>query len=99
MGANAQELVIEFRRGDELPVNLLAEGDLIETTKPATSYVGVKKDFWLRMKNSDVQISFDGQNFSAIKDTLNGSIEAGAGTGMSGGIANAINLVFKAQLK
>jgi len=93
------ELIIEFRQGDELPVSITAEGDLMETTQSATSYIGVKKNFWLKVQQDEIQMSLDGTNFKNINEVVTGSIEAGTGSDQSGGIANAITLALKAFLK
>lgn len=93
------DMVIEFRQNDELPVSFEAQGDLLETRRTSVSYVGIKKNFWLRLSQNDVEISFDGASFKKLNESLTGSIEAGAGTGQAGGVANAINIVFKAFLK
>lgn len=93
------DVTIEFRQGDELPVTLLAQGDLMETTQTATSYVGIKKSFWIKSQSGKIQISLDGTNFKDIGDVLSGSLEADAGSATSGGIANGINVTFKAFLK
>ncbi|MGE3683773.1 MAG: hypothetical protein AB7G93_18795 [Bdellovibrionales bacterium] len=95
----AGDTVIEFRRGDELPVTLSAAGDLIETTRSATSYVGVKRDFWLKIQPSEIQISLDGTTFRDLGDVLYGGIEAGAGSEQNGGVADLIKVVFKSFLK
>jgi hypothetical protein len=91
-------MIVEFHEGDELPVNLSAEGDLLETTRSASSFVAVKKNFWIKAKQNKLRISFDGATYKDITDALTGSIGAGAGTGQ-GGPANGINLSFKATLK
>ncbi|MBX2993605.1 MAG: hypothetical protein KF681_02245 [Bdellovibrionaceae bacterium] len=93
------DVVVEFRQGDELPVTFEAEGDLIETRRASVSYIGVKKNFWLRLSQRDVEISFDGVAFKKLGDALSGSLEAGAGSAQNGGVADAINLMFKAYLK
>ena len=95
----AQDLKIEFRQGDELPVSLVAQGDLIETTRPEVSYVRVKKDFWLLMNQDKFQISWDGTHFRNIQEVLTGSIQAGASNDNGNGIANALNITFNAKIK
>lgn len=95
----AEELIVEFRQGDELPVSFTAEGDLIETSRAGVSYVSVKRNFWLKLQNNDVQMSLDGSAYRPVKDMLTGSLTAGAGSEENGGIANAINLGLKANLK
>lgn len=93
------DLIIEFRSGDELPVTLTAEGDLMQTTQSSTSYVGIKRNFWLKVQKQAVQISFDGVIFKEISEALTGSLNAEAGSQQNGGVANTINVVFKAFVK
>ena len=93
------DVVVEFRQGDELPVSFEAQGDLIETRQTSVSDIGIKKNFWLRLSQNDIEISFDGTTFKKINDVLTGSLEAGAGSAQNGGVADAINIVFKAFLK
>lgn len=93
------DIVVEFRQGDELPVSFEAQGDLIETRQSSVSYVGIKKNFWLRLSQNNVEISLDGTTFKKLGDVLNGSLEAGAGSAQNGGVADAISIVFKAFLK
>lgn len=93
------DVVVEFRQGDELPVTFEAEGDLIETRKASVSYVGIKKNFWLRLSQNDIEISLDGTTFKKLNKVLTGSLEAGAGSAQNGNVADAINIVFKAFLK
>ena len=92
-------LQVEFRQGDEIPVQLNAEGDLLETSESNPSYVTVKRGFWVQMKQDDVQISFDGTNYKPFKEAIAGTITAGASSDEQGGIANAINLGFKLLMK
>lgn len=93
------DIVIEFRHGDELPVTFTAEGDLLETTQHATSYIGVKRNFWLRMEQANVKISFDGVTFTELNEALEGSFQVGTGSDQGGGVAKAITLSFQAFLK
>lgn len=93
------DLIVEFRQGDELPVTFSAEGDLLETTHMATSYVGVKRNFWVRVQQTKLQMSLDGTSYKDISDVLSGSFQAGAGSDQNGGVASAINLALKAYLK
>lgn len=99
LGKQGQEVTIEFRQGDELPVSFEAKGDFLETTQKGISYVVVKRDFWLKPVNNDLQVSTDGVNFKPISEVASGSFSAGAGADQNGGAANAINLVFEAMLK
>jgi hypothetical protein len=93
------DVVVEFRQGDYLPVTFVAQGDLIETRQFSVSYVGVKRNFWLQLNQNNVEISLDGTTFRKISDVLTGALEAGAGSAQNGGLADAINITFKALLK
>jgi hypothetical protein len=93
------DVVVEFRQGDELPVTFEAQGDLIETRQTSMSYVGIKRNFWLRLSQNDVEISLDGTTFKKLNEVLTGSLEAGAGSAQNGGVADAITIMFKAFLK
>ena len=93
------DIIIEFRQGDELPVSFEAQGDLLETRQTGVSYVGIKRNFWLRLSQNNLEISLDGVTFKKITDVLKGSLEAGAGTAQNGGVADAINITFKTFLK
>ena len=93
------DMTIEFRQGDQLPINLKAEGDLVETPQPIPSTITVKRNFWIRSQSSKLQFSLDGQNFKDISDAISGSLEVGADTPTSGGIADAIHINFKSFLK
>lgn len=99
MSGVIDSITVEFRQGDVLPVNVSAEGDLVETTQSATSYITVKRNFWLRAERSNIQISLDGTQFKSLGEVLTGKLEATAGSDQAGGIANTINILFSAFLK
>ncbi|MCB9027382.1 MAG: hypothetical protein H6625_13755 [Bdellovibrionaceae bacterium] len=95
----SSELIVEFRQGDELPVAFSSKGDFLETVQVGTSYVEVKRDFWLKLKGNDVLMSLDGATYKPISDITTGSFSAEASSGSNGGPANAINLVLESYLK
>ena len=82
-----------------MPVSFSAEGDLFETTQSTVGYVGIKKNFWIKLQNNNVLMSLDNSNFKDIKDMISGSFEAGTGADQNGGLANTLNLALKAYLK
>lgn len=94
-----EEITVEFRQGDQLPVAIAAQGDLIETAHPESINVSVKRDFWIRLTGNVPQISFDGTNFRKVPEVLNGALSAGAGIDPNGGFANALNVVLSAYVK
>lgn len=93
------DVSIEFRQGDQLPVTFEAQGDLIETRQTSVSYIGIKKNFWLRVRRNEVEISWDGATFKKLNEVLKGSLEVGAGSTENGGVANAITIMFKSFMK
>jgi hypothetical protein len=93
------DVTIEFRQGDELPVSFSADGDLFETTQSSVGYVGIKRNFWIKLQNSNILMSLDNSNFKDIKEVISGSFEAGTGADQNGGLANTLNLALKAYLK
>ena len=93
-------MIVEFQEGDELPVTLKAEGDLIYTTYSSVSYVGIKRNFWLKLMDNKLELSLDGVVYKDIREVVSGKVLAGAGTADGqGGVADAINVVFEAFLK
>ncbi|MBL7544128.1 MAG: hypothetical protein JNL11_09940 [Bdellovibrionaceae bacterium] len=93
------DVVVEFRQGDEVPITFEAQGDLVETKQASVNYVGIKRNFWLRLSQNDIEISMDGTTFKKLNEVLTGSLEAGAGSAQNGGVADAITIMFKAFLK
>jgi hypothetical protein len=93
------ELIVEFRQGDELPVSFASEGDLIETTQTGTSYITVKRSFWLKVEGNDVQMSLNGTTYKPISEIVTGRFSAGTGSDSNEGPANAINLLLAVFLK
>lgn len=96
-----QELVIEFRQGDQLPLSFSSEGDILETLETRNiSPVLVKKAFWLKIEQHSILMSLDGTNFKSIPEILTGSFTASfVGGENRSTVANAINLVFKGSLR
>lgn len=97
-----ENLVVEFKEGDRLPVNLKAEGDLFESVDSNPTFVEVKKDFYVKVTGSNIHMSFDGINFKPINELLRGSVSVGANSdngNTENFPASVINVVFSAFLK
>jgi hypothetical protein len=94
-----QEVIVEFRQGDEIPVSFSSEGDLLESTVTGVGYVKVKRSFWMRICQSGIEMSLDGSQFKPLSDVVSGSFTAGAGAQTPGVPVNAINMMLKATLK
>ncbi|GEM_PF-1598465 len=92
-------VVVEFRKGDELPMTFETKGDLLEIKQSSVSCIGVKRSFWLRLMPTDIEISFDGVEYKKINEALLGSFEVQPGSAQNGGIADAISVIFSAFIK
>lgn len=95
-----QDLIIEFRQGDRLPVSLQAEGDLMETAEVNPSYIVIKRPFWVNVKQDQILMSLNGKDYKPFKQVIGGTFTVGASVGQpEGGVASAINFLFKAFIK
>ncbi|WP_413289800.1 hypothetical protein [Bdellovibrio sp. HCB337] len=94
-----QGVVIEFRRGDTLPVNFTAEGDFFETQRTQPSYLNIKKDFWMMVVKKDVLFSLDGTNYKPLPQVASGTLQVGTGADENGGRANFLNVNLSAFQK
>ena len=94
-------LVIEFRKGDQIPINLKAVGDLFESTDSNPTFVEVKKDFYINIKGPEVNMSFDGVNYKPYNKVIRGSLVMNTPNDNPNGDspATAINMIFSLFLK
>lgn len=98
----ANNLVVEFKEGDRLPVNLKAEGDLFESVDSNPTFVEVKKDFYVKVDSSNLFMSLDGVNYKPFNQMVRGSVSVGTNADGSNGAgfpAGAINFIFSAFLR
>jgi len=92
------EVIVEFRQGDEIPVTFSAQGDFLESIQSGTTYVSVKRSFWIKVTGSDLQMSLDGGTFKPLNQVVKGSISADAAAGGSSPVGG-INVILQALLK
>ncbi|MGZ3772222.1 MAG: hypothetical protein ACXVCY_00010 [Pseudobdellovibrionaceae bacterium] len=93
------DCVIEFREGDNLPVTFAAEGDLFTSTQSSVAHVGVKRNFWVRVNEKNVEMSLDGINYKPINDVVGGNFSVGTNENQDGGVADSIQMNLKLFLK
>jgi hypothetical protein len=94
--------IIEFIEGDQLPINIKAEGDLFESMNNNPTFVEVKKHFFVKIMNSTITMSFDGTIFKPIQELLGGTLSVDASSSNNDNLdfpASVINLVFNAFIK
>jgi hypothetical protein len=93
----AGDVTVEFRQGDEIPVTFSAQGDFLESTQSGTTYVSVKRNFWIKIVGNDLEMSLDGATFKPLDQMVKRSISADAGAGSNP--IGAINVVLQAFMK
>jgi len=95
-----EDLVIEFREGDNIPINLQALGDFLETNGPITGPLIIKRNFWMQLKKKDIKMSLDGAHFKPLNKIVRGNLTAGASSSENdGGRAEAIQVLLQAFLR
>jgi hypothetical protein len=72
------DAIVIFQGGDEIPVQLEAQGDFIESKPGPASTVRVKRDFWIKISQTDVELSTDGLNYSNLQSVVAGKLSLGA---------------------
>lgn len=89
----SQEGVIEFRKGDRVPLSLMVGGDVVEFETTPQAFMLIKRDTWIKVDSSgEVLMSFDQKNFSPIRDLVTGVLSAGISE-------SGVNLVLKIEKK
>lgn len=94
---DGDEVVIEFREGDEIPVHFAMSGDFAEMNGDAANLLHIKKNFYLKIVHDQVAVSLDGAQYKPLPEVMTGTLQAGANE--SGGIANALNIMLTASQK
>jgi hypothetical protein len=88
--------VIEFREGDQIPVVLKAECDILESTSPAPTMVEVKKGFYLKFEDEQLLMSWDGGDFKPYRDLIAGKLEVKANESSP---VSGVDIIFGAFIK
>src|SRR3989344_2366689 len=91
-----QEVIIEFRKGDLVPVKVCAEGDLLGIDDPTTIYVTVKETFFIKFTQTALLMSRDNQDYKPFNELITGSFTAGAASDKNGGPVHSIDMLFRA---
>ena len=100
-GKKIDELIIEFRQGDKLPLTLKAEGDLIESSSKSavpTDFL-IKRNFWIKFERDALTMSLNGDNFGPVSDSLTGNLSVGARVNKPSNRAMGLFLQFNGMTK
>ena len=94
-----QEVTIEFREGDELPMTFVAEGDLFATSQSPVTYISIKRNFWIKISENALVMSLDGVTFKPFNQVITGSFNVGGKPDQTTGSIDSIQAVLKTYLK
>ena len=94
-----QEVTIEFREGDELPMTFVAEGDLFATSQSPVTYISIKRNFWIKISENALVMSLDGVTFKPFTQVITGSFNVGGKPDQTTGSIDSIQAVLKTYLK
>ncbi len=83
LGPNTQEFILEVKSGDSVPLSMGTAGSLFSAEGLEGSLVA-KRDMWLWMAKSGIQISFDGVSFEPLSDAVQGSLDVGTAANEQG---------------
>jgi hypothetical protein len=62
--APGQPIIVDFKKGDRLPVIIQVDGDVAETTPALTTvWLTAKRDFSVRLSAGEIKTSLDGIHF------------------------------------
>jgi len=98
--AGTSDVTVAFAKGDVIPVQIEAKGDLVATVGDASFAVQAQRDFYLRRDGDDVLLSIDGVKFAPLLDQIHGTLSAQASGGSSdaSGHVDHLNVLLEAWL-
>ena len=67
-----QEVIVEFRKGDLVPVKIRAEGDLLFVDDPSTIYVTIKETLFIKCTQTALLMSRDNQDYKPFNELITG---------------------------
>lgn len=68
-----------FRAGDQVPVVMSAGGELFEMTNATPHTLVAKRTFWLRARQNELEVSFDGTNYRPLSEVVGGTLSLSSG--------------------
>lgn len=88
-----------FRQGDMIQLHLDIQGDLFLLSEKKAQNIIVQKTFWLKLKDDNLVMSFDGVEFKPISEVIHGKVAIGSNVEKSGDPVSSIDVLFDAYLK
>jgi hypothetical protein len=78
-----QPIVIEFREGDVLPLDIVVAGDVIASPEGTSVPLTAKRNFFVRVDTKGLKFSLDGKDFDT-KPRVPGAFALGLGVTKAG---------------
>lgn len=88
--------VFEFREGDQIPLTLKVEGNVLQSISPVSTMITIKKSFFLRFDGDHLMMSWDGGDYLPYRDMVASNLEVEADA--SSPVA-AVDIIFGAFIK
>lgn len=82
--------VVEFQKGDLIPLGLKVEGDLLSLSSHKTNFLKVQKKFFILISRLEFKISFDGHYYLPLSEALTGSLTVDANVNSPSSLLNIL---------
>lgn len=92
-----EECIIDFRKGDLITLNFLAQGDLFESENVENNNLIIKKDFLVKIKNDAIMVKIGNKPYLGLKDAITGNFFLSSISG--GQIPGVIQAVLSVYLR
>lgn len=77
-GSSPSGYVMQFNKGDIVPLTYTMAGDFVETVQPSQIQLIAKQTMWVRVAGDDVYVSLDGKLFKPFTQVVSGQLDVGA---------------------
>lgn len=96
--AGESEVVVEFRQGDHLTLDLKSTGDLLVTDERTPVTLRVAQTFYVKAESEALLVSRDGTTFRPLSEAVAGHLRAAA-SGDDDGRVRSLQLELDARLR
>jgi hypothetical protein len=93
------DYIIDFRAGDKIDLQFTAQGDLLESKNNPANILTIKKNFNLKITNSNVFLSINGNAYKKLKELVKGQLNLGTDMMSSSQTPGIIQAMLSIYLK
>ena len=86
--------VVEFRQGDQVPLNFKADGDLFDSKNDFDNILNIKRTFFIKVSQNNISLSMDGNVYKPIKEAIKGNLSVGSEASPIPGIIQVLLEVY-----